>query len=356
MREAGVEAEIAIPRASPLAARLEEKGWARPLLASGRGAANFLQDVASLHDMLSRERFDVVHSHSSHDHLIAAAALSGSSGISAGRPLVRSFHHESGFRPILSRWGRLRASGFAFSNSALEQAFVSRFGPRAPSARFSPVVDPELFHPGPDGREARREFGVPEDSFVVGTVGKMAPGRGHDAAIRVLAGTTDARITLLHVGKGEAKERLWELARAAGVGERNFGTGYQEERLPTLYRAMEAFLFTASGADQGHRAVAEAMASGIPVVALDIPGIRDFDLVKGAGFVARNEPEASEALDFLASHPAERAAIAAAARLASVRFGGPVFAAGARDFYERVLDFWKKTRGRDVSTLREKHE
>ena len=348
MREAGIEAEIAVTRGSPLAARLAGLGWARPLLAPGRRPRDFCDDVAALDGTLGRERFDAVHAHSSHDHLAAAAALG------RGRAaLVRSFHHENGFRPLFSSWGRRRASGFAFSNSALREGFAARFRPEAPCARFSPVAEVDRFSPGPRDPAVRGELGIPEDAFVVGTIGKMAPGRGHDAAIRILAGAHDPRVVMLHVGKGESKESLWRLAASLGVGSRNFGAGYQEERLPDCYRAMDAFLFTASGADQGHRAVLEAMTSGLPIVALDVPGIADFEIVKGPGFVAKSEAEASAALDFLAAHEDARAGMAAAARRMAERFAGPAFAKAAADFYAAALDFWKKRRGARVGRQQE---
>ncbi|HET9795023.1 MAG TPA: glycosyltransferase family 4 protein [Thermoanaerobaculia bacterium] len=349
MRAAGIEAEIAIARDSPLASRLAGHGWVRPVLSPGRRPGDFLDDVSALDGVLSRERFETVHSHSSHDHLVARAAVGR-----ARLPLVRSFHHESGFRPLLSSWGRRRASGFAFSNGALQAAFCARFRPSAPCARFSPVAETDRFSPGPRDPGIRAALGIPEDAFVAGTIGKMAAGRGHDAAIRILAGTSDPKIALLHVGKGEAKERLWELAAQLGVGARNFGAGYREEDLPEIYRAMDAFLFTASGADQGHRAILEAMASGLPVVVLDLPGVADFEIVKGPGFVARSEEEASASLDFLATHAGPRMGMADAARKRAERFSGAEFSRGAADFYAAVLDFWKNGRGRDVETRKER--
>ena len=332
LRAAGVEAEIAVARGTPLAQRYAAAGWVRPLLAAGRRPGDFLRDVAALDEALAREHFDVVHSHGSHDHLVAAAALTR-----RRTPLVRSFHHAGGFRPLFSSWGRRRAAGFAFSNDALLASFRERFGPRVPCVRFSPVADPERFHPGLRNRDVLGEYGISDDAFVVGTIGKMAPGRGHDAAVRILAGTREPRIALLQIGKGEAKDAIWRLAEELGVGGRHFGTGYQEERLPTLYCAMDAFLFTAGGADQGHRAILEAMASGLPIVARDIAGIADFGIVKGPGFVARTEGEASAALDFLATHATERTAMAAASVRASRRFAAGPFAEAAGRFYAEVV-------------------
>jgi glycosyltransferase involved in cell wall biosynthesis len=347
LREAGIEAEIAVTRDSPLAGRLAGLGWVRPVLARGRRPSDFFDDVAAIHSAVSRERFDVVHTHSSHDHLAAAAALGR-----ARAAIVRSFHHVKGFRPLFSSWGRRRAAGFAFSSFALRDAFVARFRPEAPCARFSPVAETSRFAPGRRDPAIRAGLGIAQDAFVVGTIGKMAPGRGHDAAIRILAATREP-VTMLHVGKGESRDDLWRLAAFLGVAARNFGAGYQEERLPDFYRAMDAFLFTASGADQGHRAILEAMASGLPVVALDLPGIADFALVKGAGFVARTEEEASGSLDFLAGHPDVRSAMAEAARRTAEGFSGPAFAEQAADFYAETLDFWKKRFARGVAGVEE---
>jgi glycosyltransferase involved in cell wall biosynthesis len=327
--------------------RLEASGWVRPILAAGRGPRDFFEAVAALDAMLSREPFDIVHTHSSHDHLVAGSA------VGRRRPLVRSFHHASAIRPFFSAWGRRRASGFAFSNGALQREFCARFRPVAPCARFSPVVETDRFAPGPADPAVRGRLGIPREAFVVGTIGKMASGRGHDAAIRILAGARDPRVVMLHVGKGEAKDALWRLAAELGVGDRNFGAGYREDDLADVYRAMDAFLFTASGADQGHRAVLEAMASGLPVVALDLPGIADFEILKGPGFVARSEIEASSALDFLAAHEGPRSGMAGAARRTAERFAGPPFARVADEFYAAVSDFWNNRKGRSVATAKE---
>ena len=62
-------------------------------------------------------------------------------------------------------------------------------------------------------------------------------------------------------------------------------TGYQDERLPELWAAMDVALFAAPGSDHGHRAISEAQACARPVVARDIAGVADLiddDLV-GSG-------------------------------------------------------------------------
>ena len=350
LREAGVEAEIGFTAESPLARRFETDGWARPLLSPRSGPRAFFEDVGRVSETLGREAFDLLHCHASHDHLVALAAAPR-----RGFPIVRSFHHARTLRGgPWARWVSGRSAGHAFSNGALAAQFRSRFRPPAPCRVFSPVVDRARFSPGSRDRALLASFGVPEDAFVAGTIGKIAPGRGHDAAVRILARTGHPSIVLLQVGKGEGEGEIRRLAASLGVGERSFGTGYQEERLPDLYRSMDAFLFTASGADQGHRAVLEAMASGLPVVSLAVPGIEDARLAAGAGFACGSEEEAAASLAFLCSHPGQRAAMGRSAREASERFSPEAFAAQAVPFYGEALEFWKNRSRRGVEVaLRE---
>ncbi|MGH9442464.1 MAG: glycosyltransferase family 4 protein [Thermoanaerobaculia bacterium] len=350
LRAAGIEAEIGFTAASPLAQRFVSEGWARPMFSGGAAPAAFFRDVGRVSEKLEREGFDLLHAHASHDHLVALAAAPR-----RGFPTVRSFHHARTLRAWVGMpWTARGSAGHVFSNGAIAEAFRSRFGARGPSRVFSPVVDRDRFRPGSRDARLLESLGVPKDSFLVGTIGKIARGRGHDAAVRILSGTEDPSITILQVGKGNQEKDIRRLAESLGVGARHFGAGYQEERLPDLYRSMDAFLFTASGADQGHRAVREAMASGLPVVSLAIPGIEDARLPKGSGLVCPSEEEAAAALTFLRTHPEQRAAMGARARKESERFSAEAFAADAGAFYAEALEFWNnRKRKRVTMPLRE---
>src|ERR1700682_4760106 len=89
--EAGVEAQFGFVGDSPLAERLSLVGWARPLLRPLRGPLDYLSEVRRVREALSRETFDVVHTHTTHDHHVVAWALSGR--WPGGRPrLCRTIH------------------------------------------------------------------------------------------------------------------------------------------------------------------------------------------------------------------------------------------------------------------------
>jgi glycosyltransferase involved in cell wall biosynthesis len=324
---AGIEAQFGFPRDSPLAARLLPLGWARPLLSPARDRLRFFRDVRGLRQTLDREPFDVVHCHSSHDHYAAAAARH------RGAPLVvRTIHNLDHARgDPLTRGLFRRTDAFAFANRAIAE----EFGGAGPV--HSPVVDAERFHPGQKPVERLRSLGVPPSSFVIGTVGKMAAGRGHRESIEAVAQLPEDAV-LLHVGKGELRPELEARAAALGAANRNVWAGYADDDLPELYRAMDVFLFSASGSEQGQRAILEAMASGVPVVAVDVPGVEDLVTHEREGLVVSGSADLVPALERLRNDVVQRREIGDRGRARALRFGAAPFVAAAREFYARLLE------------------
>jgi glycosyltransferase involved in cell wall biosynthesis len=327
MVDAGMEAQFAFTAESPLARRLHPLGWARPLLTRPRSPLDYSRDVARLAETLAREKFDVVHAHGTHDHFLAALAAR-----SNGVKLARTFHHVRHVRRSLgSRLLFRRTHAFAFSN----QAIAARFGARGPL--HPPVVDPSRFFPDGPPSPLAGPLGATRSRFVIGTVGKLAVGRGHEEAIDTLARLPKDAV-LLHIGKGEHQPALEARAASLAVADRNLWAGYQEEELPALYRAMDVFLFTASGSDQGQRSILEAMASGLPIVALDLPGVRDLVTEGEQGFVAKDLDGLASGLRRLAEDSELKVRFGRRARTRAMEFAPPKFAARAREFYEAMLE------------------
>ena len=322
---AGVEAQFALVEGSPLAERLLPLGWARLLITHPRTPGNLLKDARRLRETILREKLDILHAHTTHDHALAVLAARGTPA-----RLARTIHHRrhAGRGPASYALLR-RTQGLAFANREIAR----RMG--APATVLPPVVDTERFRPGPRRPETLSRFGVPEGLVFAGTVGKMAAGRGHVEAIAAAAGV--ARLALVHVGHGERMEAFKDRAARLGSESRNFWTGYQEDALPDLYRSWDIFLFTASGSDQGHRSILEAMASGLPVVALDIPGVRDLMTDGEEGFIASDVEALSRALSTLAGSEEMRRDMGARARLRALEFIPARFAEKAKRFYEELL-------------------
>jgi glycosyltransferase involved in cell wall biosynthesis len=322
---AGVEAQFAFVGGSHLARRLGPLGAARPLFSRTHGFGGVLADRRRLRDTLLREPFDVVHAHLSHDHYLALAAVRGT-----GSLLVRTIHHlDHARRDPFSRFLFRRTSAFSYANRA-----IARRSPLAGPVH-SPAVDSVRFAPGERPLDLLGRLGAPGGAWVAGTVGKMARGRGHEESIEAAA-RVDGTV-LLHVGKGEHQPALLEHAARLGSAGRNIWAGYQEEALPDLYRGMDVFLFTASGSQQGQRAILEAMASGLPVVALPVPGVLDLLRDGVEGIVANDVAGLSAALQRLRSDEALRRRLGEAARRRALDFAAEKFAAQAIAFYEKVL-------------------
>ncbi|HYK42354.1 MAG TPA: glycosyltransferase family 4 protein [Thermoanaerobaculia bacterium] len=323
--EAGIEAQFGFVGDSPLEQRLMPLGWARPILRPMRAPLDYARDVRGLAEALRRERFDLVHAHATHDHHVAAWAVRGTT-----TKMVRTLHtlrHVRKDGVTRALYSRTRA--FAFANSAIAAAY----GATGPI--HAPVVDSIRFHPAESLEAPRAYLGLPRDRILVGTVGKMAAGRGHRSAILACAGIP--QVELVHVGHGELQPVLREVAARAGSAARNHWIGYEEARLPDLYRSWDIFLFPASGSDQGQRAILEALASGVPIVAVDVPGVRDLVTDGREAVIVSGRGGMRDAVERLAVDPDLRRAMGARGRERAHAFQAKEFARKAAEFYEQAM-------------------
>jgi glycosyltransferase involved in cell wall biosynthesis len=140
------------------------------------------------------------------------------------------------------------------------------------------AVDTREFHPGVPRAPFRRELGVADGVPLVGIVGRIGLGKGHEhfveAAVRLLRGGADAHFAI--VGDPLFDEDAWRadaLRRAvkeAGAEDRIRFLGYRRD-VPEVMRGLDV-LVLASDAEPCGRVLFEAMASGTAVVATDSGG------------------------------------------------------------------------------------
>ncbi len=111
---------------------------------------------------------------------------------------------------------------------------------------------------------------------VIGSIGRLAEQKGHliliEAMPRVLAAVPGARLMI--VGEGELRPRLEQRIHALNLGARVELLG-QRDDVPDLLNEM-AVLAMPSCWEGVSTAFLEAVAAGVPVVASDIPGFREF--------------------------------------------------------------------------------
>ncbi len=129
-----------------------------------------------------------------------------------------------------------------------------------------------------ESREAmRREFGIGERDFVIGTVARLAEHKGHDDVLDAIGDDLRERPAwkLLWVGDGWWRERLETRVRAMGLEEQVVLTGLvPPERVAALMRAMDV-LAHPSAREGLPRTVPQALLSGVLPIAYDVDGTRE---------------------------------------------------------------------------------
>ncbi|RPH41277.1 MAG: glycosyltransferase family 4 protein [Desulfobulbaceae bacterium] len=170
-------------------------------------------------------------------------------------------------------------------------------------------IDP-LFFAGQDRVSSRQRLGIPEDAFVVGHVGRLAPEKNlfflMNFVVEYLLRNPAAHFLL--VGEGPAKEQMLEILHHRDLMSRTHLQGVLDRSsLVDAYRTMDTFVFASQSETQG-MVLAEAMAAGTPVVALDAPGVREIvnDGINGRLLMTEETGSFAAALAWLAGLSHER--------------------------------------------------
>ncbi len=128
-------------------------------------------------------------------------------------------------------------------------------------------------------QEARAAFGLPHGVALMGCVARLHPLKQLDAAIAVLARRPALHLAL--AGQGPDEERLRAVAADLGVSNRLHMIGEMPPQKIGLFLAgLNVFVFPTLAETFGLAAV-EAAQAGIPVVANDLPVLREVLTVDG---------------------------------------------------------------------------
>jgi glycosyltransferase involved in cell wall biosynthesis len=199
-------------------------------------------------------------------------------------------------------------------------------------------VDSSLFRPDRPGRlEVRRRLGWTADDVVITYVSRIAGEKNveylADALAIVASRRPDVRILL--VGDGPSRPLLEQR-----IGRFARFVGYQQgDDLADYYAASDIFAFTSLTETFGN-VVLEAMASGLPVVALRAGGVGETVEPGATGaLVEPSEPPAqfASALLGLVEQPEERRRMSREARIYALNQSWDSIMAGLRGRYQSVI-------------------
>ena len=127
-----------------------------------------------------------------------------------------------------------------------------------------------------DRTEKRREIGVPEDCFLLMSVGELNENKNHQVIIKAMAQIENEDIHYIIAGVGHLDKYLIELARELKIADRVHLLGYRTD-VAELYKTADLFCFP-SIREGLPVSVMEAMASGLPVVAAKNRGTRELSM------------------------------------------------------------------------------
>lgn len=308
-----------LPRVAPPGYRMP---WPLPASGAARQARAFAPEV--------------VHAHSPFVTGLLARGLARE----AGAPLI--FTHHTRFSDYRHYLGPLAGPGARLTDAYLRRFWAGCAAIIAPSRdlaaeigeRVSPAAR-ERLHVIPTGIDvegiralravdARGEAGWGADALVVASLGRLAPEKSPRTVLDAVAhALPDApQLRLLVIGGGPSEAQLRRRAQEPDLAGRVHFTGAlpRPEALTRL-RGSDLFAFASRTETQG-LVLAEALAAGLPTVALDGPGVRDSVRDGQDGIVVTGgEAEGlGRALVALANDPARRAATAERAARDADRF------------------------------------
>ena len=227
---------------------------------------------------------------------------------------------------------------FAPSQSVAE--VLQGRGVRTPIEVVPTGVDVKVFARG-SGSGFRAAMAIPADALVIGHLGRLAPEKNLEFLAMAVAAylQTDSRAHFLLIGSGPSEKTIQQIFARENLTPRLHHVGLLEQPLlASGYQAMDLFAFASRSETQG-MVLTEAMAAGVPVVALDAPGVREVvvDGVNGRLLQDKSVDAFVAALQSIAAlSPAGRSLLQEGARSTAWKFSHESTASRALALYEGV--------------------
>ena len=224
---------------------------------------------------LQANQYDAVHVHMNTMSVFALAAAKRA-GIS-----VRICHNHStadwkeGNRTVLKYllrpWNRLPATvWFACGEQAGEWMYGKRAVEEGKVFILPNAIETKRFAFNAKARTMlRQDFGIEEDAFVVGHVGRFMMQKNHAGLLRIFRNLSQERAdaVLLLVGEGEQENSIRKLVCKQGMEDRVIFAGVRND-MDRIYSAIDVFCLP-SYYEGFPVVVLEAQANGLPVVCSD---------------------------------------------------------------------------------------
>jgi glycosyltransferase involved in cell wall biosynthesis len=310
--------------------------------------------------LLSSIKLDVIHTH--HPFLLGQTAAAKAQELNL--PLVFTFHTQyreyTHYVPIpaeavqnflknaVDHWLRdfmQRCQHIIIPSESMRELLVAQYGLKNNFTVIPTGIDLDSYRTA-DGERIRKKRHWEKDIVMV-SVGRLASEKNwgtllHAAAL-VIRDIPLFRLVL--IGDGPDRKDLETLAKELGIQRRVTFTGSRPfSEVPSYMKAANLFGFASVTETQG-LATLEAMAAGLPVVAVDASGTRDILSHGQQGYLVENNAEAlAAAVKKLLSNPERMKKFAHAAYKRAQSFNIEKLTKSLLDVYEQAIYAKKKNR------------
>lgn len=245
---------------------------------------SFLKAFKYLSTYFNGNQVDILHSHHEFSDIMVLLLKLQTNPPAIIRTIHYGYHVEWKRRPIR----RLFLTNFLypilFNNEiGVSQSITNRLNQRLIArlvgSRVQNIynaVDVERFsNVQVNVREKKQSLNLPDDSLLIGSIGRLTEQKGYTYLVNAAALLIKQlpQTYILIIGDGELSEQLKEQAQCLGIASHIIFTGPRPD-VEELLACMD--IFASSSLWEGLPTVLmESMASGIPIVATDIPGTRE---------------------------------------------------------------------------------
>lgn len=233
------------------------------------------------------------------------------------------------------------------------EALLRKRGVTVPITTIPTGIDLQFYGSG-NRQHFRERFSIPHNALVVGHVGRLAAEKNltflANAVGKYLA--FHGHAVFVVVGDGPDRKGMEEIFKSVAAPNQVVFAGRQTgQDLADAYAAMDVFAFASQSETQG-MVIAEAMAAGTPVIALDGPGIREIVEERNGRLLAGDatESEFAEALSQLTENKERLGQIAEEARLSATPFGLKSCADRLAELYATLVAQFESKQDHDLTT------
>ncbi len=310
--------------------------------------------------LLPAFKLDVIHTH--HPFLLGQTAAAKAQELNL--PLVFTFHTQyreythyipfpmeavqNFLKNAIDRWMQdfmRRCQHIIIPSESMREILVNDYGLKNNFTVIPTGIDLEAYRTA-NGEKVRKKRHWEKDIVMI-SVGRLAPEKSWAVLLHAVALVLKdyPQFRLVLIGDGQERKSLEDLAKELGIRKRvTFIGPLSFSEIPAYMKAANLFGFASITETQG-LATLEAMAAGLPVVAVDASGTRDILKHGQQGYLVENNAEALAAgITKLLSNPDRMKKFAEAAYKKAQSFNIEHLTEKLLGVYEQAIRDKKKNR------------